>query len=89
MANLAVFLFYRGEHRGEFNPLLHFVFPLIGTVVLLYAVYKSFPTPAGPYWMAPIIDGIWLLVGIGLLFYLRARGDEEWLLNAGKAIGEA
>jgi hypothetical protein len=39
--------------------------------------------------MAPIIDGIWLVVGIGLLFYLRARGNEEWLLNAGKAIGEA
>jgi amino acid transporter len=89
MANLAVFMFYRGEHKSEFNPLLHLVFPLVGTLVLLYAVYKSFPTPARPYWMAPIIDGVWLVVGIAMLFYLRARGREDWLLNAGKAIGEA
>ena len=89
MANLAVFMFYRGEKKAEFNVLLHLIFPLIGTIVLLYAVYKSFPAPAGPYGMAPFIDGAWLLIGIGILLYLRYKGNEEWLLNAGKAIGEA
>jgi amino acid transporter len=91
MANLAVFLFYRGEHRDEFNIFLHVIFPLIGSAVLIYAVYASFfPTlPAAPYVYAPIVDGIWLIIGIALLFYLRARGQEDWLLKAGEAIGEA
>jgi amino acid transporter len=91
MANLAVFMFYRGEHKDEFNVLLHLIFPLIGSAVLVYAVYASFfPTlPAAPYVYAPIIDGVWLIIGIALLFYLRARGQEDWLLKAGEAIGEA
>jgi amino acid transporter len=91
MANLAVFLFYRGEHRDEFNIFLHVIFPFIGSAVLIYAVYASFfPTlPAAPYVYAPIIDGVWLIIGIALLFYLRARGQEDWLLKAGEAIGEA
>jgi amino acid transporter len=91
MANLAVFMFYRGEHRDEFNIFLHVIFPFIGSAVLIYAVYASFfPTlPAAPYVYAPIIDGIWLIIGIALLFYLRARGQEDWLLKAGEAIGEA
>ena len=91
MANLAVFLFYRGEHKDEFNIVLHVIFPLIGSAVLIYAVYASFfPTlPAAPYVYAPIVDGIWLIIGIALLFYLRARGQEDWLLKAGEAIGEA
>ncbi len=91
MANLAVFLFYRGEHRDEFNIFLHVIFPLIGSAVLIYAVYASFfPTlPAAPYVYAPIVDGVWLIIGVALLFYLRARGQEDWLLKAGEAIGEA
>jgi len=91
MANLAVFMFYRGEHKDEFNILLHLIFPLIGSAVLVYAVYASFfPTlPAQPYVFAPIIDGVWLIIGIALLFYLKSRGQEDWLLKAGEAISEA
>jgi amino acid transporter len=88
-ANIAVFMFYRGERKAEFNILLHLVFPLVGTLVLLYAVYKSFPAPEGPYGMAPFIDGAWFLIGIGLLVYLHQRGKDEWLIKAGQAIGEA
>jgi amino acid transporter len=91
MANLAVFMFYRGEHKDEFNVLLHLIFPLIGSAVLVYAVYASFfPTlPAAPYVYAPLIDGVWLIIGIALLFYLKSRGQEDWLLKAGEAISEA
>lgn len=91
MANLAVFMFYRGEHKDEFNVLLHLIFPLIGSAVLIYAVYASFfPTlPAAPYVYAPLIDGVWLIIGIALLFYLKSRGQEDWLLKAGEAISEA
>ena len=47
MANIGVFMFYRGEHRAEFNPLLHLVFPLISSVVLIFAIWFTFFPPAG------------------------------------------
>lgn len=91
MANVAVFRFYWGEKRAEFNWLLHAVFPLISSAVLIYAVYASFfpDLPAEPYRYAPLVDGAWLLIGIVILWWMRARGREDWLLNAGKAVGEA
>jgi amino acid transporter len=88
MANLAVFLFYWREHRDEFNWILHFVFPIASTLVLLYAIYKSFPL-ATPFDLAPIVNAIWLLIGIAILIVLRARGNEEWLQKAGASIGES
>jgi amino acid transporter len=96
MANLAVFMFYRGEHKAEFNPLLHAIFPLVSSVVLILALFFTFYPPSGfgsppasPYGYAPIIDGIWLLLGIGILVWMRAQGREAWILNAGEAVGEA
>ena len=88
MANLGVFLFYRREHRDEFNWILHFVFPLVSSAILLYGIYKSFPI-ADPYWQALIIDGVWLLIGILILVILAMRGNEEWMKKAGAAVGEA
>jgi amino acid transporter len=88
MANLAVFVYYWREHRDEFNWILHFVFPVASSVVLLYAIYKSFPLTS-PFDLAPIVNGIWLLIGIGILLFLRARGNEEWLKKAGQSIGES
>jgi amino acid transporter len=96
MANIGVFMFYRGEHKAEFNWLLHFIFPLFSSIVLVLAIYFTFfppegygSAPAAPYNMAPLIDLVWFLLGVGVLVYLRARGQEEWLRNAGDAIGEA
>jgi amino acid transporter len=88
LANLGVFLFYWREKRDEFNWILHFVFPLVSSAVLIYAIYKSFPQP-DPYVYAPLLDGAWLVIGILLLVYLRARGREDWLTKAGQSIGES
>jgi amino acid transporter len=87
-ANIAVFRFYWTEHRSEFNWILHFVFPVLSTIVLLYAIYKSFPL-ATPFDLAPIVDGVWLLIGVVLLVVLYLRGNEQWLLKAGQSIAEA
>lgn len=87
-ANLGVFLFYWREKRDEFNWILHFVFPVVSSVILIYAVYKSFPQP-DPYVWAPALDGAWLLIGILILVYLRSRGREDWLNKAGASIGES
>jgi len=88
MANLAVFRFYWTEKRAEFNWILHALFPLVSSLILIYAIYKSFPA-ASPFDLAPFIDGGWLLIGVVILILLRARGNEDWLLKAGSAIGEA
>jgi amino acid transporter len=88
LANLGVFLFYWREKRDEFNWILHFVFPLVSSAVLIYAIYKSFPQP-DPYIWAPALDGAWLVIGILILVYLRARGREDWLDKAGQSIGES
>jgi amino acid transporter len=88
MANVAVFRFYWTEKRSEFNWILHAVFPVLSSVILLYAIYKSFPA-ASPFDLAPFIDGAWFLIGVGILFVLRMRGSEEWLLKAGASIAEA
>ncbi len=88
MANLAVFLFYWNQMRSDFNWILHFVFPIASTGVLLYAIWKSFPLST-PYDLAPIINGAWLVIGILILVVLYFRGNEEWLNKAGASIGES
>ncbi|HEY7938139.1 MAG TPA: APC family permease [Candidatus Limnocylindrales bacterium] len=87
-ANVAVFRLYWTEYRSEFNVILHVIFPVVSTLVLLYAIYKSFPL-ASPFDLAPPVDGLWFLLGILILVVLRARGHEDWLAKAGESIAEA
>jgi amino acid transporter len=90
LANAAVFRFYWTEHRSEFNWLLHLIFPVVSSLVLVYACYRGFfdPFPADPYNLGPLIVGGWFLIGVVLLLILRSRGNEEWMLKAGQALGE-
>jgi amino acid transporter len=87
-ANVGVFLFYWREKRDEFNWILHFLFPVVSTAVLLFAIYKSFPL-VSPFDVAPIAATVWLVIGIVILVVLRARGREDWLDKAGQSIGES
>ena len=75
--------------RSEFNWFLHFIFPVGTSIVLIYSLYKSFnPFPAHPYNYSPFIVAIWFVIGIGVLFWLKMRGDESWLEKAGAVIHE-
>ena len=89
MANVGVVLYYWRERRQEFNWILHFVFPVGTSLILIYSLYASFnPFPAPPYNLSPFIVGAWLLIGIAILVVLRLRGNEEWLQKAGEIVGE-
>ena len=90
LANAAVYVFYRREHRDEFNWLLHLVFPVVSSIVLIYAVYRGFfdPFPDAPFNLGPFVVGAWFLIGVVILLALRSRGNEEWLVKAGQALGE-
>jgi amino acid transporter len=88
-ANLGNFLFHWRERRGEFNPLVHALFPLLSTAALAYLVYKTVnPFPADPFkWSVPTVGG-WLVVGAVILFVMSRVGREDWLLRAGQAVEE-
>jgi amino acid transporter len=89
VANIGVVAYYWRERRSEFNWFLHFIFPVGTSIVLIYSLYKSFnPFPAHPYNYSPFIVAIWFVIGIGVLFWLKMRGDEGWLEKAGAVISE-
>jgi len=88
-ANVGVVVYYWREQRAHFNWILHFIFPVGTSVVLLYSLYKSFsPFPAHPYNWSPVIVAVWLIVGIGILAALKLRGNEGWLAKASAIVEE-
>ncbi|HSS61346.1 MAG TPA: APC family permease [Candidatus Limnocylindrales bacterium] len=88
LANVGVVLYYWRERRDEFNWILHFVFPVGTSVVLIYSLYASFnPFPAFPYSLSPFIVLAWLVIGVVVLLVLRARGD-AWLARASEIVEE-
>ena len=95
IANIGVIRYYLTERRAEFNVFKHVVFPVVSTVVLIYAVLISFQPvcttvcPASPYKWAPLVDGAWLVLGLLVLLYYRSQGREQWIHNAGAALGES
>jgi amino acid transporter len=89
-ANVGTFWYYRQERRSEFNYFLHLFLPVLGTAALLWLGYKTVnPFPASPNNWAPIVVGIWFVLGLATLLVMRLRGREEWLLHAGKLAFEA
>ena len=87
MGNIGVVVHYWRHRRAEFNWVLHFVFPVGTTAVLIYSLVKSFsPFPASPYNWSPVIVGAWMLLGAGVLVVLKVRGGETWLQKAGEII---
>ena len=89
-ANVAVFFYYWQQRRAEFNWILHFTLPLISTGALGYVTYESFnPFPAFPYSMSPYIDGVWLLIGLGILTWLHMTKRDAWIGRLGAATVES
>ena len=89
IANVAVVVYYWREARSEFNWILHFVFPIGTSAVLIYSVYKAFyPLPVYPYNWSPFIVIAWLILGIGVILLMNQRGNKDWLKKAGAIIEE-
>lgn len=89
VSNIGMAIYYWRERRSEFNYFLHLFLPLATSLVLAYSVVKSFqPFPAAPYAYAPEIVGGWMLIGVGVLFWLHFTGREEWLTKAGEIVTE-
>lgn len=91
MGNLGVFRLYWAQYRGEFNPILHALIPLLGTAALAWVGYKSIEglnitDPQNYLDWTPIVTAGWFLLGLALLAIFHVRGHEAWLLRATEAV---
>jgi amino acid transporter len=87
--NLGAFLYYFRERRAEFNLLLHGVLPALATGAVFWVGYKSVvppPDPPSALTYAPWIVGVWLVLGIGVLFVMNLLAGDGWLLKAGSVV---
>jgi amino acid transporter len=88
--NAGVTLNYWRERRSEFNIVLHGLFPVLTSAALIFVAYKSIvPYPAYPGSVAPIIVGVWLVLGVALIIYLSRTGREEWMVKAAEVYGDS
>ncbi len=73
-AQVALPVYYLRYHRGEFNVILHVVFPLIASVIIFFA-FRSLvhPLPPTPIRYAFPAAGAWMLIGLGLTAWLRSK----------------
>ena len=88
LGNLGVIRYYWVERREEFNWFWHLVIPLISTGAILVVGWQSFDGLGDPYKYAPIFVVAWIVVGVVILAWARARGGETWLLKAGEVAYE-
>jgi amino acid transporter len=84
-------IFYLTKARADFNVWLHVVLPAIGLVVLLPTLFYSVQGLEYPANIAIPTVIVWLLVGGGVLVWLKARGvdisseQQRWLKDEGDA----
>ena len=78
-------VYYLSKARADFNPWLHVVFPVIGLIVLLPTLYYSVQGLEYPANIAIPTVIVWLLLGVVVLVWLKARGvdisseQQRWL----------
>jgi len=90
MANIGVFVHYWTKARSEFSWIMHFVFPVGTSLVLLWSIYAAFVQlpPAEPNNWTPVVAAIWLLLGIVILIVMKVLGKEQWLTRAAAIVSE-
>ncbi len=103
LGNIAAFMLYWNERRSEFNWILHGLFPLLSTLgmiaVLLFSLNfiggepltfqpENATLPPAPFNIAVVFVGVWILVAIGVVIYMRATNHEDWIAKAAVAASE-
>jgi len=63
---------------------------VVSTAALIYVTIKSFqPFPSFPCNYAPLIDGIWFVIGLIVLGHLWVTKGDAWIAQAGQASVDA
>jgi hypothetical protein len=80
--------FWQTRGSRNWNPVAHVAVPLIGAIVFGAALYGSVhPTPPSILAWTPAVAGVWLVLGVGSLLWLRARRPES-VDQIGSILGE-
>jgi len=83
-----IVFFARTRATRRWNPLIHVGIPVVGAVVFGAALYGSVhPTPPGILKWTPYLAIVWLVIGIGVLLWLRARRADA-VARIGSILGE-
>jgi amino acid transporter len=86
LTNLSSLSYYWRERHDEFNWLIHFVIPIVGSLIFVPALIASFGIDflslgigalVAPSNLAPIVIVVWMLVGVALLVYFSRRHPER------------
>lgn len=101
MGNIAAWRLYRRERKSEYSFWLHTLFPILSTLGMVAVLLFSLgiiggdplgihgPTlPAAPFNYAVIFVGVWFVVGLLLVAYLRSSGHESWMKAAAEGAAE-
>jgi hypothetical protein len=84
LGNAAAWRYFRTAGRDESSVIKYVVFPVVATAALLYIAYKSYiPLPAAPVVFAPVIVGVYVVVGAGCLMWALRPGRRDWMTRAG------
>jgi len=86
LMNVAAFLFFRRQHPEEFQVVKFVVCPVVSTLALLTIGYQSvMPLPPMPVALAPVLAGVYILVGVAVLVGRNLRpGRRGWMADAGE-----
>lgn len=91
LANVALYAYVRRERPQDFNIWLHAIMPAAGTIMLAIVLYETITSSqAYPLNWAPWVVAVWLLIGVGVMFWVAARNPQameatgdEFVLPAG------
>jgi amino acid transporter len=80
--------FAKTRDTRRWNPFAHVLVPLVGVVVFGAALYGSIhPTPPGILKWTPYVGLVWLVIGVAVVLWLRARRPDA-VARIGSILGE-
>ena len=83
-----IVFFWRTRNSRKWNPLVHVAIPVVGAVVFGAALYGSIhPAPPGFLKWTPLVAGIWLVLGVLVLWWLISRRPAA-VAQIGSILGE-
>jgi amino acid transporter len=85
LCNIGVVKYYLTEGRGQFNPVLHLVVPVVASAAGILVVWKSYFSPftsTGPVFWGLMTFIVVLALTVVILIYLRVAGKEDWMRRA-------
>jgi hypothetical protein len=86
LTNLSNLAYYLREQRGEFNIVWNGIVPIVGSLIFLPALAAALGIDfaslgivalSSPSNLAPVIIGVWMIVGIALLIYFASRQPDR------------